>query len=334
MNLDGYIQQEMARVQQYNSYDPAVTWIHDQVEQLGFYVIPVEGLLKEGETISVLMHSQGEVPPKQLPCFHNHTYFELIYVYKGNCINRFQDHEIELHQGDILLLNPNVLHALYVMEPTDYVFNLMLSKKLFETSMMSLLSDNKFLSEFFFNYLYQMNQTRDYIYFPTHHNPSIDETVTGIIYEYINKQPFYIKIMESGLSMLFGLLTRQYAFDHHIENHIRSKTAVLPDMIAYINEHYKDITLNELEQQFSYSSNYISKFLKKHTGQSFSELVCKFRLDHACELLQNTNLNMSEIAEIVGFSDSHYFNKVFKKRFGIAPSQYRKGMQKQNGKSL
>lgn len=330
MNLDGYIQQEMERVQQYNSYDPIKAWIQKQINQLGFYVVPIEGMLKEGETISVLIHSQDEVPPKQLPYFHNHTYFELIYVYHGTCINRFQDHEIELHQGDILLLNPNVLHAPYIMEPTDCVFNVMLSKKLFETSMMSLLSDNKFLSEFFFNYLYQMNQTRDYIYFPTHHNPSIDETVTGIIYEYINKQPFYIKIMESGLSMLFGLLTRQYAFDHHIEEHIRSKTAVLPDMIAYINEHCKDITLNELEQQFSYSSSYISKLLKKHTGQSFSDLVCKFRLDHACELLQNTNLSMSELSELVGFSDSHYFNKVFKKRFGIAPSQYRKGMQGQN----
>ena len=51
---------------------------------------------------------------------------------------------------------------------------------------------------------------------------------------------------------------------------------------------------------------------------------CAFRIRNAQRLLHNLNLSMSDIAELVGFSNQNYFTKVFKKQTGIAPSQYRR----------
>ena len=95
---------------------------------------------------------------------HNHGYFELVYVYHGSCVNLFPNQErILLNQGDILLLNPNALHCPYTTLEDDYIFNIVLKPKLFEKSMLSLLSDNPLFSNFFVNYMYRVNKARDYI---------------------------------------------------------------------------------------------------------------------------------------------------------------------------
>lgn len=69
---------------------------------------------------------------KQKPLFHVHNYFEMVYVYRGSCVHVTHDETIHLHQGDVLLMNPHILHWLYLEHPTDIVFNILLSKDFLE----------------------------------------------------------------------------------------------------------------------------------------------------------------------------------------------------------
>ena len=76
------------------------------------------------------------------------------------------------------------------------------------------------------------------------------------------------------------------------------------------------------------SPGYFSRIFRDRTGFTFSHLLNKFRVEHACSLLDETNLSVYEIAFQSGFNDQSYFNKVFKKYRGRTPSEYRKDSRK------
>ena len=62
---------------------------------------------------------------------------------------------------------------------------------------------------------------------------------------------------------------------------------------------------------------------KKEFGMSFVSYLTKVRLEHAVELLDNTDEKSYLIAEMVGYTEPNYFSYVFKKQYGVSPSQYR-----------
>jgi AraC-like DNA-binding protein len=73
------------------------------------------------------------------------------------------------------------------------------------------------------------------------------------------------------------------------------------------------------------SPSTVSRLFKKITGRSFKQYQVWFRIEQACSLLVSMpNRPIMEIAEAVGFDDSLYFSRLFSKRFGFSPSDYRK----------
>lgn len=87
---------------------------------------------------------------------------------------------------------------------------------------------------------------------------------------------------------------------------------------------FEDISLKDIAENFKYNKNYLSRIYKENTGIGISEQIIKFRLKHAKELLTETDLSIIEIASEVGYEDSKYFMRLFKKYENITPTQYRK----------
>lgn len=101
---------------------------------------------------------------------------------------------------------------------------------------------------------------------------------------------------------------------------------VIDHIIYYIENNYNSqITLSSLASKFYLSYNYLSSLFTAKFGINFSDYVNQVRIKKAKELLANSNLNLSEISDQVGYTDLSYFSKVFKKETGITPSKYRKG---------
>ena len=69
---------------------------------------------------------------------------------------------------------------------------------------------------------------------------------------------------------------------------------------------------------------YFSTLFKKVTGQNFVDYLQKVRIKEAQNLLSNTHMPISEIAEKTGYKSAHYFSKVFLKAVGIKPTEYRR----------
>ena len=94
--------------------------------------------------------------------------------------------------------------------------------------------------------------------------------------------------------------------------------------VKYIHLHlHVPVTLEETAEAAGISASYLSRLFKKETGKAFVTYLTDYRMDHAAELILETNEKSYQIAERVGYLDANYFSYVFKKRFGVSPSKYR-----------
>jgi len=84
----------------------------------------------------------------------------------------------------------------------------------------------------------------------------------------------------------------------------------------------KTLSLRMVSSYVGISENHLSSIFTKQTGQTFTEYVTELRVEKAKMLLKETNLKVYEIAENVGFANSEYFSKIFKKATGKSPNQF------------
>ena len=95
------------------------------------------------------------------------------------------------------------------------------------------------------------------------------------------------------------------------------------EMIDYIRDNYKTVTLDELASKFFLSKQYISKYIKEKSGMTFCDNVKKVRMKKAEELLTTTAMTVEKVAESAGYPSVEHFNRRFKKMHGLTPVQYR-----------
>ena len=95
------------------------------------------------------------------------------------------------------------------------------------------------------------------------------------------------------------------------------------DIINYIQNHYQDVTLDVLSEQFYLSKPYLSKYIKEKYGKTFGEIVKEVRMKKACILLTTSNMTIENVALNSGYPSVEHFNRIFKKLYTITPVQYR-----------
>ncbi|MGN1148830.1 MAG: 2-isopropylmalate synthase [Lachnospiraceae bacterium] len=95
------------------------------------------------------------------------------------------------------------------------------------------------------------------------------------------------------------------------------------DILNYVQNHYRDVTLEGLAESFHLSAPYLSKYIKEKSGKTFQDTVKEARLAKARILLKESSQNVEAIAESVGYENVEHFNRLFKKAFGMTPMQYR-----------
>ena len=92
----------------------------------------------------------------------------------------------------------------------------------------------------------------------------------------------------------------------------------------YIEAHYmEDICLQDAAKQLRYSDAYFCRFFKQNFDKSFIMYLSELRIKKAQELLDDITINVKDIGQRVGYRDSSYFTKVFKRITGATPSEYR-----------
>ena len=107
------------------------------------------------------------------------------------------------------------------------------------------------------------------------------------------------------------------------ENIREGREERIVDIMNYLKNHYKDVTLDELADNFNLSKPYLSKYIKENAGITFQEAVKQARMKKARAMLKESNKTVESIAASVGYENVEHFNRLFKKAYNITPVQFR-----------
>lgn len=101
---------------------------------------------------------------------------------------------------------------------------------------------------------------------------------------------------------------------------------IIEEIKEYIGRNYREeISLGDLSEKFAVSYSHLSKMFHDFSGVTFRQYLNTYRLEQAAAMLTESRLTVKEIAYETGFSDTGYFIKRFKRRYGATPSSYRRG---------
>lgn len=150
--------------------------------------------------------------------------------------------------------------------------------------------------------------------------------VNMVATEYLNKQSFDIFIIQNSLSVILHLIARNIQFINTSESVKEVKSSKIQKIINYIHLNIYNSELlssKSLAEKFHMADNYISEYFKKHTDVSLKKYIINYKLKLVETRLKYTDLQYSEIASELGFTDSSHLNKTFQSYKGTSLSAFR-----------
>ncbi|WFR65093.1 AraC family transcriptional regulator [Paenibacillus amylolyticus] len=140
--------------------------------------------------------------------------------------------------------------------------------------------------------------------------------------------------------LLYQLVYEQFRQWKQASDQVVEPPELAEQIAAYIQEHYAHpVSMEEMAAQFHYSSHYLARVFKRKFGCSPMDYVIQTRMNRAKVLLTETEVQIRDVAESVGYKDLYYFSRIFKRMMGETPAQYKmhshllKGSNRTNKKS-
>lgn len=245
---------------------------------------------------------------------HEHDYYEMFYVYKGQCQLVFENENCLLQEGKLCLLAPNSKHSLVHQDEKSIVITIGIRKSTFSSSFFELFTKKNLLASFLGS---QMN----YLLFTTDASEELKWLVRNLIVAYNKEDDYANSSCIHWLNLLFILLLRNYQQD--IQHYQAYSDEAFHLIMTYIQANYHQLTLGKLVETFHYSESHLCNLIKKNTGMNFSKWVTKMKMTDAKAYLLNTNWSIEKISEQVGYHSSDHFSRVFKGYYGCSPRDYR-----------
>ncbi|MCR1947781.1 MULTISPECIES: AraC family transcriptional regulator [Thomasclavelia] len=279
-------------------------------------VVDADKLLKANQQFAVRKHTRFCEYPK-----HRHNYLEFMYVYGGEMVTIIDDQEIVIKQGELLLLNQNIEHAIKYTNENDIIFNFIIKPEFLEF-LSGMAEEQNEVFSFIFDALYSYDNKGEYLIFKVSNNEIVRNHIEAIITNIYQQQLNH----SFTLKLLVGLLLTELMNNPHLietyESNNYNKLVVI-SILKYITLNYQEGSLSVLAKQIHQPDYKICKLIKEHTGSTFKQLIQEERLKAAANLLKTTSLPIVEIMQEVGYENITYFYKIFKEKFKITPSIYR-----------
>ena len=267
---------------------------------------------------------------------HSHDHFEINYVYKGTgyfSFSRNGKERMAAKEGMLCFLAPNIPHN-FLASPCSIIISIVLRKTTLTSVFSSLLKREDSISNFFRSCLYK-DKYPDYFMVETGNTPEMKRYIQKTVFEFYRMDSYRNANTISVLSMLFSHVMRtchEYAalYDSRDIDGRNEEFAYML-LIQYINQNYSTVTLKTLSEAFHYSESFLSRLIHRQSGKTFSRIVQDCRMMHGKELLESTNIPISRICEIIGYSSPEHFSRLFKKEYQVSPSDYRKSIDFSGG---
>ena len=140
-------------------------------------------------------------------------------------------------------------------------------------------------------------------------------------------------LMRIRLQELLLVMSRVGSVSEELPEDIHTTDRQVVAAAVFMRENYRrEVTAAEIAKAAGLSPNYLSRKFRQATGTGVHEYLTFLRLKEAALELLSTDSSVTEIALRCGFSDGNYFKDVFKKRYGITPTGYRKSRSGERGR--
>lgn len=124
---------------------------------------------------------------------------------------------------------------------------------------------------------------------------------------------------------IIDVMVELFSKIENVKTEQTSTELLVQKALSIIKEDYSEgISLEQLARRLHVTEQYLGKQLKKETGESFTEIVRKQRINEVKRYLLDSDLKLTQIAAMTGFSDSKYMSKVFRAEVGMLPNEYRR----------
>ena len=236
---------------------------------------------------------------------HTHSYAELFYIVGGDGQFRIEDKLYPVAANQLVIVNPNVFHTevSYEAHPLEYI---VLGIEGLELSV-SKNNDGRFC-------------ILDY-----QGGGDILTCLRNILREMEARQPGHEVICQAYMEILIVRLMRSTSFS------VTGTEANLPvsrqcaTIRHYIDTHYKEpVTLDLLAREAHVNKYYLAHAFKEEYGMSPISYLISRRIEESRYLLRETDMSLSQIARILGFSSASYFSQSFRRAEGKSPIAFRK----------
>jgi AraC-like DNA-binding protein/mannose-6-phosphate isomerase-like protein (cupin superfamily) len=254
---------------------------------------------------------------------HSHEFFEIFYCLSGACDSTMGGERIKFHEGSLCFIPPLTNHTVEVFDDS-IVIDFIIRKNTFDVFGFDLLSADDLLGRFFNEGLYG-SASGQYMIINIGKDNELLDMLFDMFIEQKTDDPFTNRIMENRIKIFFLLVLRRYGSKAIVGTNGQGVgNNKYLDMIGYINENFRTVSLVTLARHFNLEKSYCSRLIKVIAGKTYKEIVRDKQMSFARHLLQNSDMRIWEISYSLGFENQETFIRTFKKACGKSPSAYRR----------
>lgn len=261
-------------------------------------------------------HIQNGGQSFQIPV-HWHDELEIIYVKSGFLTVNISGENYIGKPGDAFVVSPGNLHFMGSQTGTVDYFTFLFPLKYIAFRSDDML-DDKLIEPLNSGHLMISPEIKDTV-------KEQCEQLAGVYAAEIDESESKITGQIRKKIILLQFIHELWKKGFIVENDTTGRNTVEKEMVSYIQQNYTGkILLREFGEQFHLSEKYISRYFKEHFHITLSQYVTYLRLEHAKQMLQETDISVTEVAMQSGYQNISYFIRSFKKTYGVSPLKYRK----------
>lgn len=259
-------------------------------------------------------------PVSQEP--HSHDYYQICYVAAGHILHTQAQERVQLRAGDAFIVPPGFVHSILFPEEDAQIYSLSFSETLFHPGF-SRSNVYRFLTAL------QLHTPSQPVRMKVTPSPSQSRSLQALLEcllrEQVSKFPAELTAAGSLIASILCLLSQSYFSENsgQLEDMARCDRQ-MHECIAYIDGHFtQPLPMDELTRRFALSRSRFGVLFPQYTGTTLKRYIAGKRVDYAVNLLRTSDLSVSQIAQLTGYSDNTTFYRNFTKITGLLPSHYR-----------
>ena len=291
---------------------------------------------KNNEEVFEFEKTQKNIPIENISIFskhhlhnvepHSHHFFEFVYILQGTAEHTLNGVTETIRAGDYFFVDYGTIHS---YETKDL---LLVNCPFLPEMVDEVLSGCQSFEELIRICLIRYHK-RYFESIPANRSFQDDsgqvrQLVDTMCLEFQEQQVGYTEILKCHLKELMVHTMRKVIKSNHSHKKRTTQNTAVLNTIKYIEQNYRNkAVLTEFCATFHYSPQYISRLFKQHTGITPHEYLHKVRIEKSCELLVGSDMQIQEIAQLVGYEDAKFFSTIFRRMLKISPKEYRNCVQ-------